>query len=245
MKLLILILAYLPAAITLVGFIMWIIPRKNTYLDSLNFRQIVGKVLFFIGAAFSLMHVGVTYQKSFFEPCGEDSVYCYKFLALPKDTVYTGTMELDSAKSDSLQLTDTMTICGNTNNANEMYIPFEEVNNVKYITVNVGTTTIKAVFDTGCSYAMMVSVNDYYKMVGAGVIKEKEFTDHNQAKTANGASVNVHMFNLPKCSMNNIVFTDMQCGVANDCTETLVGSSAFGDATVVIDNCNKRIIVKK
>ncbi|WQJ53462.1 MAG: hypothetical protein [Wendovervirus sonii] len=232
MRFIILFLAYLPIVIAVVGFIMWIIPRKKTYIDSLSFRQIIGKLLFFIGLILSIAHFGASHHSTLFEQCGEDSVYCYRFLALPKDTVYANN---DSLKSDITYLNDNDSI---------FYIPFEESNGVKHIKLKAGNAVINAIFDTGCSYAIVMTVNDYYKLVGAGVIKENEFTESTHAIIANGDSVDIHMFTLPECMAGNIRLSNIHCGVANNCPETLVGNSIFQNADVTIDNVNKQLIVK-
>jgi len=245
MKFILLVLASLPAVLCAVGALMWICPKKNSYYSSgLSTRQFIGKWMLVIGLCLSLVELGAMKRDDWFVKA-DDNYYCYRIS--PDLVADTTAVDSTIVQTDTVISGDsTFTYVLHTDNPNVIEVPFttNSCGNARYITINVGTAKIKAMFDTGCEYAVCLTYSDYYKIVGTGMVEENKFTGKKYASVADGRTIEVVSFKLPVCNVGTAAFTDAEACVV-DSDVTLVGNPLFAGYQITIDDANKKLILKK
>jgi len=231
---------WLPMAMAIIGLLLRVIPKKGyTIRKTHNFRQILGNIILYPCILLTVMQFGANRPTWFCETL--DGRFMYACFSLTDSATMAKADTVNAITPDS-----TVLMTADTANATECIIPYEEVDGVKHITVNIGTASVKAVYDTGCSYAIAFCPKDYYKLVGSGTIEEGKFTGTSQATIADGTVVVNNVFMLPSCVIGNVRFLEKEVVAMTYGDATLVGHSMFKNfKSVLVDNEHKQLILKK
>jgi clan AA aspartic protease (TIGR02281 family) len=118
-------------------------------------------------------------------------------------------------------------------------VPYTDYGGIKKIDVKVNSVPMKMIFDTGCSSALIsvVEANFLYKN---GYLSDDDIKGVVQAQIADGSIVENTIINLKELAIGDLVCTDVEATVSNNCNAPLLLGNAVLDrvSSFTIDNEN-------